>query len=148
MKRQFNDGDKDNMKKKNKPMSAQKGLTTEIDHGRTFRYRVYWFDESTIRDPFVEYRIDQSKLRGIIDYIEMYTMVNRSMEEIERYRTKDEQIIVIITISNKLDLMNKFHHLSYIHSIYIYAPLVEGISTIDENTLSRYTKVNILHFSQ
>jgi hypothetical protein len=143
MKRQFSDNDEENMKIKSKRIHARQDLVTEIKQRTTYSYRIYWLDESSKHDPIVEYEINQSNLRGIIDYLEMHTTVNKSMEEIVQRTTKDEEIIVIITLSNNLDLINTVHELSHIHSIYIYAP-----STIDKNILSTYTKVSRLHFLQ
>jgi hypothetical protein len=141
IKRQLSDNDENNKKKKIVTMLTENDLMTGIDRRQTFWYRIYWLDKSIICDPFNEYEINQSKLRGIIDYLEVYTTVNKFMEEIERPRTKDERIIVIITMSNKFHLMSKLHELSHIYSIYIYVPPAEEIPTIDRNVLNTYTKV-------
>jgi hypothetical protein len=147
MQRQFNDSKEDNRTKRSESTYARKDFVTELKQKQTIWYRVYWLDEFTTRDPIVEYGIDQLKLRGIIDYLETYTTLNKFMEEIERCRTTDEQIIIIITASNTLDLIDKVHHLSQIHSIFIYTSSTEENSTIDNNVLNAYIKVSRFYFS-
>jgi hypothetical protein len=147
MKRQFDDSKEDNRTKKSKPTYARKDFVAEFKQKQTIWYRVYWLDEFTTRDPIVEYGIDQLKLRGIIDYLETYTTLNKFMEEIERCRIIDEQIIIIITASNTLDLIHKVHELSQIHSIFIYTSSTDENSTIDNNVLNAYIKVSRFYFS-
>ncbi|UJR12526.1 hypothetical protein I4U23_016701 [Adineta vaga] len=80
-------------------------------------YSVFWLDNKQ-NDPLNDYRIDRSRLRGIIDYLRFFSQVETCVENIRNIN--DQQIFIIVTSSCSLLLLNQIQNLSHVRSTYTY----------------------------
>ena len=110
-------------------------------------YSVFWLDDQQ-NDLLNAYKIDRSRLRGIIDYLQFFSQIETCVENI---RSKvDQQIFIIVTSSCWLSLFNQTQNLSHVRSIYTYQESADDRSvsnTSDSHIQHGCEQVSLMRFS-
>jgi hypothetical protein len=83
----------------------------------TNEYCVYWFDE-VYNDLLKHYHTDQSRLRGIIDYLQIFNEFNQCETAIRE--NIGIKMFIIVNASNCMKFLTLFNDLREVHSIYTY----------------------------
>ena len=110
-------------------------------------YSVFWLDDKQ-NDPLNAYKTDRSRLRGIIDYLQLFSHIETCVENI---RSKvDQQIFIIVTSSCWLSLFNQTQNFSHVRSIYTYQDSADDSSVSnasDSHAQHVCEEVSLLRFS-
>jgi hypothetical protein len=113
MKRQLSDSDQ---KLSNKVLTKTKATTFVSSYSRN-DYFVYWFDEFH-NNLLKYYNIDQSRLRAIIDYLQIF-------DQFDQYETTirqniENKLFLIVNASMCIKMLTLFDDFPEVHSIYTY----------------------------
>lgn len=125
----------------NKNHSDQQETNTSDWINQVIQHGVYWLDEKH-NDPLHHYNIIPAKLRGIIDYLHVFTKIDICVENIKRLN--NQKLFVIASSTSFLQMLTQIHDLYQVHGIYIYKSSTddESQSSIsDSNMLTTYKKV-------
>jgi hypothetical protein len=113
MKRQLSDSDE---KLSNKVLTKNKTSTFSPSYP-TNEYCVYWFDE--FHSNLLEhYNIDQSRLRAIIDYLQIFDKFDQCETSVRQ--TLENKVFIVVNASTCIKFVSLFNDLEQIHSIYTY----------------------------
>jgi len=94
-------------------------------------YYIYWFDDLH-SNPLEYYNIDRSKLRALIDYLEIF----QQFEQFERsiHQNSKTKLFIILNFSSIEKVYSFLNDSKYISSIYIYR---DNMST-DQQLINQY----------
>lgn len=110
----------------NKPTTVSDGIDLTNDHS------VFWLDEQH-NDPLQKYNIGSSKLRAIIDYLQCFALLDACVDNIEKMT--HSTVFVVVSSLSCSQLLLKIHHLSHVHSVYIYGnPNSDGVNSTTLNS--------------